>query len=108
MSVIPEPQEKLTLEERFQRLLSRWREETYLFSSSTQITGHPAYQEIIALGPSVLPLLFRELQRSRDGHLSQALAALTGAHPVLDEDRGRIEKVAESWLRWGREHGWSW
>lgn len=108
MSVLPEAQEKQTLEERFQRLLTRWREDTYLSSSSTEDPAHPAYQEIIALGPAVLPLLFRELQRSLDGHLAQALAALTGAHPVAAEDRGRIQKVAEAWLRWGRENGWSW
>src|SRR5438128_1403087 len=42
MSLLPTSQE-LTLEEHFQLLLRRWREETALLSSSTRIVEHPAY-----------------------------------------------------------------
>jgi hypothetical protein len=90
------------------RLLERWRDETAHWSSSTRITGHPAYQEIITLGPPALPALFRELERTRNGHLSAALAAITGARPVAEEDRGKVAKVAEAWLHWGRENGYQW
>jgi hypothetical protein len=96
------------LEQRFLRLLNRWRSETDHLSSSTQITGHAAYQEIIGLGREALPLLLQELERSHDGHLSKALTAITGARPVPPEDRGRIKKVAEAWLRWARETGQKW
>lgn len=97
-----------TLEARVTQLLERWRAETAHLSSSTKITGHPAYQEIIAQGPEAVPLLLRELERSQDGHLSKALAVLTGAHPVPAEDRGKIRKVAEAWLRWAKENGVRW
>ena len=63
---------------------------------------HPAYQELITLGPAVLPFLFRDLEQSRDGHLSKALAAITGAHPVPADERGQVRKIAETWLRWAR------
>ncbi len=108
MNVVPDTQDTSTLEQRFQGLLQRWRDETALLSSSTALTAHQAYQDMIALGQPVLPLLFRELEGSHDGHLSAALAALTGVSPVAPEDRGRIREVAEAWLRWGRENGFSW
>jgi len=70
------------------------------------MTAHPAYQELIALGPAALPFLFRDLEQTGDGHLSKALAAITGAHPVPTEQRGQVRKVAETWLSWARENGY--
>ncbi len=96
------------VEQRVVRLLARWREETAYLSSGTRITGHPAYQELIALGAPALPFLFRDLEQTGDGHLSKALAAITGAHPVPPEDRGQVRKVADAWLRWARENGQRW
>jgi len=96
------------IEQRVVQLLGRWREETAYLSSSSQITGHPAYQELIALGPAALPYLLRDLEKTGDGHLSKALVAITGAHPVPAEDRGQVRKVAEAWLRWARENGHAW
>src|SRR5262249_47154025 len=106
MATVPDQTE--TLEQRFTRLLDKWREETAYLSSSPESTRHPAYQEIISLGPAVLPLLFRELETNHDGHLSCALSRITGAHPVPQEDHGRIRKIAEAWLRWARENGYRW
>lgn len=104
----PVPAAVETLEQQVARALARWRAETAYISSSTQITGHPAYLELIALGTAALPYLFRDLEQTADGHLSKALAAITGAHPVPAEDRGRVDKVAEAWLRWARENGHQW
>ena len=36
------------------------------------------------------------------------LSAITGAHPVPAEDRGKVHAVAEAWLRWAREQGLRW
>jgi hypothetical protein len=85
-----------------------WRQETAYLSSGTQITGHPAYQELIALGPAALPFLFRELEQTGDGHMSNALSTITGAYPVPADERGQIRKIAESWLRSARENGYRW
>jgi hypothetical protein len=95
-----------TMEQRVDRLLRTWREQTAYISSSTQLVGHPAYQELIALGPPALLFLFRDLRQSGDGHLSSALTAITGAEPVAAEDRGRIREIADAWLRWARENGY--
>ena len=97
-----------SINQRVARLLGRWREETLYLSSSTQITAHPAYQELIALGPAALPFLFGDLERTGDGHLSKALTAITGAQPVPDDQRGQVRKIAEAWLRWAKDNGYRW
>jgi hypothetical protein len=107
MTPVPVPATAESLEQRVCRLLNCWRAETALLSSSPQLTGHPAYQELIALGPPALPFLFRDLEQTQDGHLSKALAVITGAHPISPEDRGQIRKVAAAWLRWARENGYT-
>src|SRR5580698_10421607 len=108
MASVPVTPAAETLDQRVVRLLGTWREKTAFVSSSTLITGHPIYQESIDLGPSALPALFRDLEKTGDGHLSKALTTLTEAHPVPAEDRGKIRKVAEAWLRWARENGYQW
>src|SRR5438046_2199135 len=91
--------------EQVTRLLAQWRAEAAFFSSSTERNAHPAYQEIISLGQAALPHLLRDLEQTYDGHLSKALAAITGARPVPPEARGRIRQVAEVWLRGARDNG---
>lgn len=92
MTPVPATPAAESIEQRVVRLLGRWREETAYLSSSTRLTGHPAYQELIALGPAALPFLFRDLEQTGDGHLSKALAAITGAPPG---PRGRLRPGAQ-------------
>lgn len=108
MASVPATPSAESVEQCVVRLLGTWREQTAYVSSSTQLTGHPAYQELMALGPAALPYLFRDLEQTGDGHLSKALATITGAHPVADEDRGNVRKVADAWLRWAGENGYRW
>lgn len=70
-------------------------------SSTTAITEHPAYQEIIRMGPPVVPLILGELA-SGTGHWFHALHLLTGENPVPPEDAGNMEKMRQEWLAWGR------
>jgi hypothetical protein len=97
-----------SVEKKVERLLHRWREETAYLSSSTAITEHPAYLELIALGSSALPFLFRDLEETEDGHLSKALTAITGTHPIPAEQRGQVRKIAVTWLNWAKEQGYRW
>jgi len=87
------------LEEKFQRLAAEWRDETAHLSSLTKIVMHPKYQNIIGLGPDVLPLLFKELQIEPD-YWFLALKAITEADPVSPEDYGDLGKMTEAWLLW--------
>jgi hypothetical protein len=108
MAASPAPSTAESIELRVVRLLARWREQTAYLSSSTEITGHPAYEELIALGPPALPFLFRDLEQTGDGHLSKALGAITGAEPVPADARGNVRRVADAWLTWARENGVRW
>jgi hypothetical protein len=66
---------------------------------------HPAYQQIIGLDSPALPLILLELRRELD-HWFWALKAITGQDPVPPESRGRVQKMTDAWLDWGREHGY--
>jgi hypothetical protein len=110
MSTVPsketpatEPTERV--EDRFRRLAPIWLAETAYVSSSSDLVAHPAFQEIVGMGPAVIPLLLRELEHCT-GHWHRALRRLTGADPVPAADRGNIEKAVEAWQRWGREYGY--
>lgn len=92
------------VEQTFQRLAQEWRAETAQLSSMTKLVMHPKYQSIIGLGPSVVPILLRELRLNPD-HWFWALQALTGEDPTQPEDAGDLEKMTESWLKWAEEKG---
>jgi hypothetical protein len=96
-----------TVAERFRRLASIWHEETDHLSSMDESNRHPAYQEIIGLGPEVVPLLLRDLEENHT-HWFAALSALTNADPVPASAAGNIPQMAEAWLRWARDHGHQW
>jgi hypothetical protein len=88
----------------FSELSRDWREATNLASSASEIVLNQSYQRIIGLGPDVIPLVLADL-RARGGHWFSALRALTGENPVRPLDVGRIKKMTESWLNWGRQKG---
>src|SRR5437763_16080588 len=95
------------LDEKFQRLAEEWHQAVAHHFSSRIRDNHPAYREIIEMGSAVVPLLLRDLANNRR-HWFAALTAITGANPVPNEDAGNIDKMAEAWLRRGREHGYCW
>ncbi len=94
-------------EQRFLDLVGTWKRERGHHSSSAKLAEHPAYQQIIAMGRDVVPLLLRELAREPD-HWFRALHTLTGADPVPPESRGKLREMADAWLHWAREQGYQW
>lgn len=103
----PAPRTPPDLEQHFRELAARWLTETAYVSSTSDLVGHPAFQEIVALGPPVIPLLLGELEK-RTGPWHRALRRVTGADPVPPSDRGNIDRAADAWLRWGKEQGYEW
>lgn len=95
------------LRQRFEVLAQRWRDETRFLSSSTAIAMHPDYQQIIGMGPVVLPMIFSELEKSSD-HWYWALKCITGADPVPIEERGQRQKMRIAWLQWAKSEGYKW
>ena len=100
-----EPAENI--ETKFRRLAAAWRADTAYLSSTSDQVAHPAFGEIVAMGPAVIPLLLRELE-NRTGHWHRALRRITGVDPTPAADRGNIAKTADAWLRWGKEQGYEW
>ena len=49
--------------QRFAELALEWRQATAPLSSTTARSTHPAYQQIIGMGPAAVPLILRELDR---------------------------------------------
>ncbi len=98
------PQETET-ERIFRNLAAKWREETKALSSITAKSIHPCYQAIIAMGPDVIPFIFKELKKDPDDWF-WALRYLCNANPVAIEDHGDIEKMTEAWLSWARVHNY--
>lgn len=94
-------------ERRFNRLAQEWKADTALLSDLAKKSMHPAYQSIIGMGQEALPMLLKELDR-HPSHWFWALRAITGANPVKAENRGRIKRMAQDWLEWGRDHGYQW
>ncbi|MEC4986740.1 MAG: hypothetical protein SAJ37_21130 [Oscillatoria sp. PMC 1068.18] len=95
------------LEKIFAQLVKQWREETRGVSSTTDLAMHPAYQQIIGMGKSVIPLLLRELEQ-KSGRWFWALKAITRKDPVLPAQRGRTKEMVKAWLDWGRRNGYTW
>jgi hypothetical protein len=91
-------------EQRFRELAEQWRDETDMYSSVSQKIGHPAYQQVIAMGSKALPWILREL-KDRPNLWFNALKAIAKETPVLPSQRGNSKLVREAWLRWGRERG---
>ena len=100
----PVSRQPSALEARFRALTATWRSETSRLSSVTAIATHPAYQQIVGMGPAAIPLILKELEQRND-HWFWALKAIAGVDPVPADQRGRINAMREAWLRWGRESG---
>jgi hypothetical protein len=92
-----------SIESRFARLADQWRDETEFVSSSTALVLNSSYQQIIGMGPAVLPFILRFLD-SKGGHWFWALNNISGENPIPSEDAGIYDKMREAWLKWGREH----
>ena len=90
---------------RFRAFVKQWTADTLFVSSAAHMAEHPAYKSIIAMGKPAIPLLLGELDRSPD-HWFIALQQVTHEDPVPEESRGIVSKMAEAWLKWGREQGY--
>jgi hypothetical protein len=81
-----QPEPERPVQEVFRELAEKWRRETRLSSRIERQTAHPAYLQIIGLGPEAVRLILRELENPAS--LSENLA-----------------QTREVWLKWGRERG---
>lgn len=99
------PVSRETPAQKFRGLVDTWKNETQASSSVTEMAMHPAYQQIIGMGPAAIPLIIRELENKPD-HWFWALKAITGVDPVKPSERGKVRKMAAAWVRWAKEEGY--
>lgn len=93
--------------DRFKALVAEWKAGRGHASKIRDPISHPAYQQIIGMGPQIVPLLLREMEQC-PSHWDWALRAITGDDPVPSQSVGKINEMAAIWARWGREHGYEW
>lgn len=96
--VVHDPPER----QRFEALASQWEAETEFMSRQSQTVMHPAYQQVIGMGPDAVPLLLERLRDNPDNWF-WALTAITGEDP--GKDSSTLLEARDAWLEWGREHG---
>ena len=94
-----------TLEETFEELADHWQRETWMLSNSETAARHPAHQAIVRMGEPGVGLILKRMQ-DRGGHWFSALHQIAGARPIPRCDRGRILRMTEAWLKWGRKNGY--
>lgn len=99
----PTQEEKAT----FELLAQTWKRERGPSSFVRDLTQHPAYQQIVSMGPPVVSLLLEELEHNPD-HWFLALRTITGQNPVLSEHRGDLDAMANDWIAWGKSKGYCW
>jgi hypothetical protein len=84
--------------ELFAMLADELAQATTGLSSTRRATRHPAYTEILAIGPDAVPLLIERLARDEHRPLwLTLLGSLTGLPPGAGEDT--IPASAAAWMR---------
>ncbi|HJT32793.1 MAG TPA: hypothetical protein VJ783_12200 [Pirellulales bacterium] len=67
---------------------------------------HPAYQQIIGMGPAAVPCILSDLAEHGPNDWFWALTAITGENPISQEIAGNMKTMTEAWLRWGIAAGY--
>src|SRR5436309_2066766 len=99
MAQLEEKTEKRANEQRFNRLATVWKSETELMSKVTKRILHPAYQKIIGMGESAIPLILKDLAENGPNDWFWALTAITDENPITKEIAGNMSAMAEAWLQ---------
>ena len=98
-------QESAPSQAAFEQLADAWERERPRGADVAEMTAHPAYQKIIAMGEAAVPWILKRLETKPD-HWFVALHAITGAAPMAPESRGRFQEMRAAWLEWGRQQGY--
>lgn len=91
------------IEKQFNKLATKWKNETGIFSTTPQKVFNDSYLDIIGLGKDVIPFILKDMEHG-SAHWHTALKALTKENPVPNEDLSKSKKVREAWLTWGKNN----
>jgi hypothetical protein len=95
---------EVTVSERFHRLAAEWKAQSRFLSNSAQMAMLRPYQQIIGMGPAVVPLILDELRHEPDQWF-WALESITEQNPVPPEAMGKVRLMAQAWVTWGEQRG---
>lgn len=91
----------------FYSLVEKWRNDTMHMSLANERASHFAYHQIMGMGRDALPLIFRELPDTTSDWFWALRAIARDKAPVIpDEDKGRVRRITEIWLDWGKANGY--
>jgi len=94
------------LKERLREQAEKWERETAHLSSPAQRAMHPSYQAILGMAQEhrrdVIRFLLHDLQENRREWF-WALSYLAQTNPMRDTSAGKIDKMIDDWVEWGRQ-----
>jgi hypothetical protein len=82
--------EQASQKERFDRLASEWKRDTFLSSKVKDKVLNIAYQKIIGMGPVAVPFILQDLAQNGPNHWFWALHAITEECPGVHEPPGNM------------------
>lgn len=95
--------EKARVRESFEQLADELEESAAPLSSTRRAVKTPAFLEILALGPDVLPLALDRLKASSNRPLwLRVLGTFTSSPPGLG--KATVEEATAAWIAWGRHN----
>lgn len=94
-----------TLANRFQALAELWEQETGGHFLTIHRTKHPAFQQVVDMGPAVITLLLHRMH-DHDAFWFEALKVITGEDPNRNTDPNSIVDIVDYWTYWGRRRGY--
>jgi hypothetical protein len=110
LHVLTEPviAESKALDQRFREQAEKWAAETAHMSSPTQMMMHPSYQAVLGMAQEnkreVIRLLILDLQEHRRTWF-WALSYITHDNPINPSDAGKMGKMIDAWVKWGKAQG---
>jgi hypothetical protein len=101
------PEQQLDVARRFQVLATQWIALTRYRSNTQSLRNQPVYQQRVALGEPVVPLILAELKRDPNVSWFTVLDGITRENPVPPERTGRVDAIGRARLDWGRQRGYA-
>ena len=92
----------IAVRDEFEYRASAW--ENSVFLTMDEMFSDEDYQQIIEMGPQVVPLILRRIQ-TRPNWWSPALIRLTGVDPTAVQERGSLAAETKAWLEWAAQQG---
>ena len=98
----------ISADAKFALLCESWMHERNELGTVSDMVARPSYQKIIGMGSVALRPIFRRMESEGDepDFWFAALANITCANPVADENKGNVRKMARDWLGWAARYGY--